>query len=170
MNYYELFEIPISFEVDQKQLTQRYYALSKEHHPDKFTLKSDELQKKALQTTTEINNGFKVLKNKQKRIKYLLEYLGVKFTEGQEKVSQNFLEEMMDINEELMEYQFDPNPSLKEEILKNISKIEIYLEDRITPIMESIDFSNPSHDALADIKDYYLKFQYIERFRVNLNH
>jgi molecular chaperone HscB len=170
VNYYELFKIPISFEVDQKLLTQRYYALSRENHPDKYTLKSTEEQLQALQLSTEINNGFKILRDRQKRIKYLLEFLGVKFIEGADKVSQDFLMEIMDINEELMEYQFDPDPNKKAAVLKSIEAMETSLSDRITPIMAGIEFQNPDMKALADIKDYYLKSQYLGRLRVNLNH
>ena len=170
MNYYELFKIPISFEVDQKLLTQRYYALSREHHPDKFTLKPTESQSESLRMSTVINNGFKILRDKQNRIKYLLEFLGVKFIEGQEKVSQDFLMEMMDINESLMDYQMDPDPQMKESILKSIEDIEISLQDRIAPVMADIDFDNPDMEALNAIKDYYLKSQYLRRLRVNLIH
>ena len=168
MNYYELFEIPISFESDQKQLTLRYYALSKKYHPDKYTLKSSKEQQFALQKSTEINSGFNILRNRQKRIKYILELLGVKFIEGKEKVSQEFLLEMMQINEELMEYQFDSEPSIKVGILKNISEIENSLSDRISSVMVGIDFDYPDDEALAEIKDYYLKSQYLGRLRVNL--
>jgi len=170
VNYYDLFEIPVSFEVDQEQLTRRYYALSKKYHPDKYTLKSSDKQFLALQMSTEINKGFKILVDRQKRIKYLLEFLGVKFIEGQEKVSQDFLLEMMDINEELMDYQFDKDPEKKNSILKSIERIRTSLSDRISPVMAGIDYNNPDMNALSDIKDYYLKSQYLGRLGVNLNH
>lgn len=170
MNYFELFEIPISFEVDLEQLTQRYYALSKAHHPDKFSLHSEEAQFKALNKSTEINSGFKILRDKQKRIKYILELLGVNFTEGQEKVSQEFLMEMMDINEKLMDYQMDNDPALKSSIEEEINEIESTISDRISPVMKRVDFNDPDDTAMAAIKDYYLKSQYLRRLRVNLNH
>ena len=36
MNYFELFEIPVSLIVDQLKLSSQYFALQKKYHPDFF--------------------------------------------------------------------------------------------------------------------------------------
>ena len=37
MNYFELYGLPLSFRVDQAALKKRFYALSRQYHPDFFT-------------------------------------------------------------------------------------------------------------------------------------
>ena len=36
MNYFELFELPVSIQIDKAVLNQRYFALQKKYHPDFF--------------------------------------------------------------------------------------------------------------------------------------
>ncbi|NNE25812.1 MAG: Fe-S protein assembly co-chaperone HscB [Saprospiraceae bacterium] len=170
MNYFELFGMPLGFEIDQRLLKRKYYELSKQFHPDKFTLHSDEEQVQALQKSTEVNKAYKVLKDKQSRIKYILEYLGVEFNEGNEKVSQEFLMEMMDINETLMELKFDPDIEKQKAALHSIEAIKTSLSDEIAPVTQKIDLNNPTDSALAQIKDYYLKSQYLKRLVQHLDH
>ena len=170
MNYFELFGIPIGFEIDQALLRRKYYELSKQFHPDKFTLQSEEEQIHALQKSTEVNLAYKILKDSQSRVKYILEYLGVEFEEGNEKVSQDFLLEMMDINEALMELKFDPDPEKKNTVLQSIDAIKTSLSDEIVTVTQKIDFNNPSESELAQIKAYYLKSQYLRRLAQHLDH
>ena len=170
MNYFELFEIPISFTVDNTFLTRRYYELSKQYHPDKYTLKSTNDQLHSLNKSTEINNAYRVLKNESERIKYVLELLGVKFKEGQEKISQEFLMEMMDFNEAIMDYKFDPQPSAKQILTDKIKSIKASLSDDFQSVLKNIDIDNPNSDSLELVKAYYLKSKYLSRIEKNFNH
>ena len=170
MNHFELFGIPLGFEIDQSLLKRKYYELSKQFHPDKFTLHSEEEQVHALQKSTELNKAYRVLKDKQSRIKYILEYLGVEFNEGNEQVSQEFLMEMVDINETLMELKFDPDIEKQKETLHSINAIKTSLSDEIALVAQKLDFNNPSEEQLVQIKDYYLKSQYLKRLVQNLDH
>ncbi|RZL52049.1 MAG: Fe-S protein assembly co-chaperone HscB, partial [Pedobacter sp.] len=44
MNYFELYELPISFNPDQAIVKQQFYALSKKFHPDFYINESEEKQ------------------------------------------------------------------------------------------------------------------------------
>ncbi|MBT8190114.1 MAG: Fe-S protein assembly co-chaperone HscB [Bacteroidia bacterium] len=168
MNYFELFEIPVSFELDTVVLKRKYYVLSKTFHPDRFTLKSETEQLLALNQSTEINKAYRTLKERQSRIRYILELKGVIFVEGQEKVPQDFLMEMMEINESLMELKLDPEPSSIRRIEKQIEEIETSLGKEISAVMELIDLDNPDESKLELVKIYYLKTKYLQRLRENL--
>ncbi|MGH2565313.1 MAG: DnaJ domain-containing protein, partial [Ginsengibacter sp.] len=37
MNYFELFEIPVSLTVSQKEIQSKYFELQKKYHPDFFS-------------------------------------------------------------------------------------------------------------------------------------
>jgi len=169
LNYFELFEIPVAFELDASLLTQKYYALSMQFHPDRFTLKSDEEQARALEKSTEINEAYRILKNKQKRVKYILQLHNVDFIEGQEKVPQEFLMEMMDINEELMEYKFDPTPEKLEALNKELRQLEDTLDMEVSAIFAKFNSKTPNQTNLQTVKSYYLKNQYLNNLKNNLN-
>ena len=59
MDYFELFELPVSLIVDTKDVTKRYYALSKQYHPDNFSLDNADKQAEALEMSAEINQAKK---------------------------------------------------------------------------------------------------------------
>ena len=44
MNYFEFYKIPIAFFLDEKALKKQFYKLSKQYHPDFYTLESEEKQ------------------------------------------------------------------------------------------------------------------------------
>ena len=47
MNYFELFEIPVSLIVDQNKLSSQYLALQKKYHPDFFAGAGKDVQAEA---------------------------------------------------------------------------------------------------------------------------
>lgn len=159
----------MSFELDDAQLHKKYYALSMQFHPDRYTLKSEEDKEMALDKSTQINKAYQTLKNKQARIKYILESLGVEFVEGKEKVPQEFLMEMMDINEELMEYKFEPSSELQEKVKIGIERVEASLEDEVSLIFATFSMETIDQNNLQVVKSYYLKTQYLNNLKNNLN-
>lgn len=63
VDYFELLNIPRSFEVDQNLLNQNYFKLQQQYHPDKTR---DNGLKSA-----EVNEAYNTLKNRLKRAEYM---------------------------------------------------------------------------------------------------
>lgn len=158
MNYFEFFGIDVSIDIDMNALKDRFYENSRKYHPDFHTLSSDEDKDEALRLSALNNEAFKILKNERKRIKYILE-LNNLLEEGKNTVPQDFLMDMMEINEALMELQFDPNPTASDDVKSKIAAFILELKKELGAIKN--DF--PSEQALQDLKDYYLKNQYLKR-------
>lgn len=167
-NFFQLFELPLSFDLDQGFLTKKYYALNKEYHPDKFSLSDSEEQSHALAMTAQINKAYKVLRKKQSRIRHILELLHAAPEEGSETMPQEFLMEMMEINEAIMEYKFDPTTEAAEKIEKDISVFEDQLEQQLQGLASTLDFETPEETQLSSLKSYYLKSKYLRRLKDNL--
>ncbi|MDG0968639.1 MAG: Fe-S protein assembly co-chaperone HscB [Porticoccaceae bacterium] len=74
---FEIFSIPIAWDVDIEGLQVRYRALQKEFHPDRYADKSDAQKRLAVQTAAIINQAFGTLKSPLLRAQYLLERSGV---------------------------------------------------------------------------------------------
>ena len=63
INPFVLFDLPVSFEIDQSALSNRYLALQKSLHPDNFAHKSPQEQRLAMQKSAEINDALQMLKD-----------------------------------------------------------------------------------------------------------
>lgn len=77
---------------------------------------------------------------------------------------QDFLLEIMDINEKIMELSMDPDEALKTEVLKEVTTFKDELEQELERI-DKMDDKQARFDAL---KDYYLKTKYLLRIQENI--
>ena len=169
MNYFEFFKIPVSFNLNEAELKKAFYSNSKKFHPDFFTLESKEKQMEVLELSTINNNAFKTLSNFDKRMKYILELKEVLGEEGKNKIPQEFLMEMMEINENLMELEFDFDKNNFDEIQNSLKKLESILLEEVNPYIENYNDAAPKEVELDAIKNYFLKKRYLLRIKENLN-
>jgi len=170
MNYFELYDLPVSFHPDQTLVKQQFYALSKKYHPDFYINESAEKQAEVLELSTLNNKAFQVLKNPQKVLQYVLELKDM-IGEGENyTLPQSFLMEMMDVNEVIMDLQFDPDADKLAHVIKEINSIEEALKEELisyTNGFESADSEQKEH-RLAKIKDSYYRSKYIRRLKESL--
>ncbi len=167
MNYFQFYNIPISFKIDEAGLKKTFLQNSKKYHPDFFTLENQADQDEALRLSTLNNDAYKVLRNFGSRIRYILELKGVLAEEGQNKLPQEFLMDMMDINEAIMDLQMDYDTDLKNEV---IAKIDSFEHDLIVSIEDDIStFENQEDFDYSRIKNFYLKKKYLKRIKDNLD-
>jgi molecular chaperone HscB len=168
MNYFEFYGIPLSFKPDAAALKKMFYANSKKYHPDFFTLESSEKQAQILELSTLNTQAFKTLSDFDKRMKYILELEGVLKEEGKNEIPQDFLMEMMDINESMMELEFDYDDSVYKKVEKDVQDIENQLFEEVETIIEKEYREAPPQLELEKIKIFYLKRRYLLRIKENL--
>jgi molecular chaperone HscB len=151
MNYFELFELPVSFIVDSSQLARKYFELQKKYHPDFFTRSNEADQAEALDISSQLNKGLKTLKDPDETIRYVLQLKGLLEEEEKFQLPPEFLMEMMELNEEL-------NASSAQQI----KDLEDTLFKQVQPILESYSAATPTADLLK-VKEYYYKKKYLQR-------
>ena len=71
-NYFELFQLPCALEVDGRQLTERYRALQRELHPDRFAAAGPQERRLAAQAAAHVNQAYRTLGDRYERATYLL--------------------------------------------------------------------------------------------------
>lgn len=169
MNYFNLFEFPISLEIDLAGLTKKYYSLSKQYHPDKFVNGTQDEKSFALAKSLEINQAYKTLQKLDGRIKHVLEIFEVSPKEGEDKLPLEFLMEMMDLNEKIMAFHEKQDPILKEEIAQEIAKFKASLQTQILQQPSVFILNEPDLGLLEQLKDYYLRSRYLTRLENNLD-
>lgn len=156
MTHFELFNLPITLNVDTSGLSKKYFELQRKYHPDRFGQASEAEKEEALQVSSQINRAFKTLKDPDETIKYVLQLKGLLEEEEKYQLSPDFLMEVMELNEELESGMTDAIQA-KIDQLKN----ELYatVETIITNYQEGIS----TEKELPQVKEYYFKKKYLDR-------
>ncbi|MCX8481236.1 MAG: hypothetical protein ORN58_04875, partial [Sediminibacterium sp.] len=95
-NYFDIFGITCSFNIDNAVLKKAFIHVQKKYHPDKFTHADLLLQENALHISTIANKGFEVLSNFNKRLYHILMIKEVIDENEKFTLDSNFLMEMME--------------------------------------------------------------------------
>jgi molecular chaperone HscB len=168
INHFETLEIPVSFRPDKNLLKRNFYRLSREYHPDFYTLDSEEKKDEILTKSGQINTAYKILSDDSSRMKYILEHYQLLSDADNLAMDPLFLAEMMEINEAIFELEmdFDSNSFSK------IKSMVDHIENELKLMLEKdiYDFENQinTRSSLEKIKEYYLKSKYLLRISENL--
>ncbi len=170
MNYFEFFGLPLSFQVDQAELQRRFYQYSRQYHPDFHTLAEAAEQEKMLELSTLNNQAWKTLSDPDRRMRYVLEIKGLLGDEtNQPALPQDFLMTMMDINEGLMDLEFDFDAGKYAATAQAVTGLEKALADDIRPTLAAWTDADGTEAPLLRIRDFYLKKRYLLRIHENLS-
>ena len=164
-NYFHLFHLPPAPTIDEAALKKTFYANSKRFHPDFHTLEDAATQQEVLEKSTQNNQGYKVLADDDLRLGHLLELKGVLGAEGTNEVPQDFLIEIMEVNEALMELEFEDDPMTRLKVTGLIDQLEADLRSEVAQVYDTYDDATATPDQLQLLKDYYLKRRYLLRLR-----
>ena len=165
MNYFELYEMPVSLQVDKKYVQDKYFELQKKYHPDFFSNESEEEQADVLDKSSMINKAYKTFQNGDDTIKYVLQLKELLEEEEKYQLPPEFLIEMMELNEALMEV----DDSSLEETETKINKLQKLLYDKVQKIIEYYNEDNTTNEQLLQVKDYYYKKKYLKRILERLD-
>jgi len=98
-NYFEVFSLTPTFNLDLTELSRVYKRLQAEFHPDKHAKSSALEQEHAAQTSALINEANKCLKDPYSRARLLLKM--VNFDPNVSTMDMEFLSDMMDVNDQV---------------------------------------------------------------------
>jgi molecular chaperone HscB len=163
MNYFELFEIPVSLHPDIAQLKQKFYALSRKYHPDFYTQETEAEQAEALETSSMVNKAFKIFQNRDETIKYVLQLKGLLEEEEKYTLPPDFLMDMLDLNEQMMDAKMEDDASAMDKLKKLIADTEAEIYAPVQQIVEGYEHGKTSEAELLKVKEYYYKKKYLSR-------
>ncbi len=116
-----------------------------------------------------VNKAYKIFNNQDLTIKYVLELKELLADEEKYNLSNKFLLEMMDLNEELMDAKMENNISILSKIKQSILDIQFNLFVVVKHLIESEVTDNFSEANFLEIKDYYFKKKYLNRILENIS-
>src|SRR5215204_1444874 len=134
MNYFEIFGIPIQLKVDKNELPKKFFELNRKFHPDFYATSTPSEQQRALEITANLNKAFKTFQNPDETIKYVLQLKGLLEEEEKYQLPPEFLMEVLEINEQLMDAGDDPGLKV------NLQSAIVNLQSKIyEPVKEVIE-------------------------------
>lgn len=168
-DFYEFFGIDRKLCIDGESLHRRFYELSREWHPDRFSRKSPEEQALALEATATLNDGYRTLRDPVKRAEYLLKEEGFPIGEQRSKdVPPELFEEVFELNmmlEELKGGDESARPQLeaaKDDFVGLRSGIDSDLERLFAKYDSAEAQSETAKQALHEIRGALNRRRYIE--------
>jgi molecular chaperone HscB len=157
MNYFELYEIPVSLKPDQQLLRKKFYELSRKYHPDFYGNATPDEQAEILEISSEVNKAFKTLSNPGETIKYLLQQKGLLKEEEKYQLPPDFLMEMMELNEQSAE---KSQPSV---VSSEVERIQNEIYEPVKEVIEHYQEGVTTKEELLQVKEYYFKKKYLNR-------
>jgi molecular chaperone HscB len=104
MRFFEALGIEPRLSLDAASLQKRFYELSRQWHPDRFSTRPAAEQQLALETTALLNDAFRTLKDPVRRAEYVLSENGLEAsTQRGKDVPPELLEEVLAFNMALEE-------------------------------------------------------------------
>jgi len=161
-NYFDLFELPLSFDIDLPKLNSHYRELQKILHPDRYASASDQERRLSVQKSTQVNEAFQTLKSAALRARYLLELKGIQFNDEKDtSFDPAFLMEQMELRENLaaVKQAADPSGTLAE-LLRDI---EIRQQQMIKKLQ--ILFATNNEESLQEAKQAVQKIRFLNRLQ-----
>lgn len=151
-NYFQILGIPKKLSIDSTELEKIYHDLSKKNHPDFFLNQGEDKYLDALETSSQINQGYKVLKDPLARVHYILELDAPQLLEERDKsVAPDLLMKVMEIQETIERYHEVPDRE-KEAIINELADIKNDLNDDVNNILDDINREFEKYDEAAERK------------------
>lgn len=150
-----------AFTLDEAALRRTYLQMSRQAHPDFHTQALPAARQEAEEWAALTNKAYATLRDPHRRMAHLLELEGVLPEEGQARLPQSFLMDMMDLNEAIMELDPLEGPMAADALRQQLRATEQELLGEAGPEMEAYDHGEQA--ALEKVSTFYLQRRYLQR-------
>jgi len=164
MTYFEIFDIPVQLKVATAGLSGRFFSLSRAFHPD-FHAQADEATRaEMLEKSALLNKAWKTFQSPDETIKYVLQLKGLLEEEEKYQLAPDFLMEVMEINEALM----DPEEADTEALGKRINSLQLEIYAPVQQVVENYQEGITTEKELLQVKAWYYQKKYLDRIKQQL--
>ena len=168
MNYFDFYGLPETFNLNDADVKKKFYQLSKQYHPDFYANENEAKQQEILELSTLNNKAYQTLANPAKRLEYILRLHNLVSEGAKPQLPADFLMEMMDINERIMEIDSATElGSITAEVLAIEGDMNEELLALTTDYVTLDDTAKESR--LNDIANIYFRQKYLLRIKESLD-
>jgi molecular chaperone HscB len=164
--FFTFFGIPQRLSIDSADLQKRFYDLSRQFHPDRYTRSSERERQYSLEATATLNDAYRTLRDPVKRAEYVLKQHGLDIGEQRSKnVPAELLEEVFELNmalEEMREGDQSVRPQLdraREHFRGMLARVDGELEHQFRAFDEP---EGSKADVLGKIRATLNRRRYIQ--------
>lgn len=146
--YFEIFNVPFSYDINLAEVAEVYLKLQKSVHPDRYASSGDQEKRIAMQQTSLINQAFQTLKDPVSRAQYMLKIKGLDMdSETDTTMDAEFLMEQMEFRESIMDARDKDDP------LAELDSMAAGLKQKMDDLMKSfsVSFADDCYDAAREI-------------------
>jgi len=162
-NFFELFELPVSYDVDLNQIQKYYMDLQRQVHPDKFANASDQEKRLSMQQTSWINEAQATLKDPVLRAIYLLKLKGTDINlENETTMDAGFLMQQLEMRDRLEHIKKEDDPLA---VLDGMAK---ELKSSSNNMMVSFSESYET-EQIDDAREYIRKLQFMQKAKKEID-
>ena len=169
-NFFQLFALPISFDIDMSKLMDAYRSLQKVVHPDHFASGTDKEKRLSIEMAAHLNDGVDTLKKPVKRAIYLLKLQGINVDfEKNTAMSPTFLMDQMELREQLEAVGKQVDPFVAIDIL--YERIAVMQKERIDDFKAAYNKITSDIDSDANnsnAEDIVAEMQFVEKLRIDV--
>jgi len=161
-NYFELFDLPVSFSLDARRLAERYRDLQAATHPDRFGVSPEIANAVPPQALKQVSEAYRTLKDPQERARYLLAlHTGVSPEHIRSRADGSFLVEQMELRECISEARSSSNPEAAlARVLTQLAEQSVALDKELQFL-----FAEPSSENLEAAREILRKLQFLDLCR-----
>lgn len=146
MNHFELFGLPIQFQLDGSLLSSQFRELQRRFHPDNFATASERDRMLAVQKAAQINDAYEVLRKPISRAEYLLAENGVDIRAEQQTLQDPmFLMEQMELRETLEE--IETSSDVESELFDFEAKVSKMFKSQLLELQQLLEQNQWSQAA-----------------------
>jgi molecular chaperone HscB len=162
-NFFELFELPVSYDVDLDLIQKQYMALQKQVHPDKFVSGSDQEKRLSMQQTSWINEAQATLKDPVLRANYMLQLKSAdENNDTATTMDAVFLMQQLEMRERLENIKDTPDPLSALDLLANEIKGS-------TKVMMDGFSRSYQEGQFDDAREWIRKLQFLKKAAKEIN-
>lgn len=161
-NHFELFGLPVTFEVDTQQLAERYRELQRSLHPDRYANATERERLLSIQHAAQVNEAFQTLKSSLRRARYLLQLKGIVFDDEKDThLDPEFLMEQMELREALAEIRTASDPlAALNHVMQDIKARQTAMENKLREL-----FAEDTEAKRLAAKQLVQKMQFLIRLQ-----
>jgi Fe-S protein assembly co-chaperone HscB len=155
-DYFAFLGVPRRFGQDLSVLEKRFYELSREFHPDRFTTSGADAQRLSLEKMSFLNQAYRTLKDPVERREYLLKLEGV---EGKSRAPIELAEAWFEVQDA---------PEKWDEFERYLAGVRAETETAIRAQEQVIDQGSASREAWVELAGAGDRLNYIKSLNRDL--
>lgn len=153
-DYFAFIGFPHRLSIDERELQERYFALSRQFHPDFHIQDDDTTRQYNLERSSILNQAYRTLRDPFDRARHLLSLEWPEMPDQEKKaIPPQLLMEVMEMQETVSELHAATDPARRAALGASLGEVEKRLKESMSSLRLNLDRLGASLDELTDAEE-----------------